>query len=123
MSSWVAPAVAAEMWGTSLQQVMEWVANGTVASYVDGQFLFVDIASRGYERAAQPPPPAPTTNQEPEEVVTPEELTALTRPATEYPVDEDTLPEHEDDSPQRDISQWRSARQSASRQRKAPKVA
>jgi hypothetical protein len=117
MSSWVAPSVAAEMWGISVQQVMDWIANGTVASYADGQFLFVDIASRGYEGATPPAPPAPSAEQT---VVTPQELTALTEDTNDHHLDEDSIPEEEADAPQRDVAQWRTARQNASRQRRPP---
>ena len=41
MSSWVAPSVAAEMWGCSVDQVVAAAAEGTVVSMWDGDFLFV----------------------------------------------------------------------------------
>ena len=47
MSSWVAPSVAAELWGISVDQVLAGIADGSIPSYVDGQFLFVDVRGQG----------------------------------------------------------------------------
>jgi hypothetical protein len=111
------------MWGISVQQVLDWIANGTVASYADGQFLFVDITSRGHDRAKAAAASAPAAE---EDVVTPQELSALTQDTSEqstgneHHVDEDSIPEEEADAPQRDVAQWRTARQNASRQRRPP---
>jgi len=101
MSSWVAPAVAAEIWGVSLEQVMEHIANGTIPSRMDGRFLFVDVAAHGL-----PYPPEPHCSDQ--ALVTPQELMALTGPASD---DEDVL---------LDLSQWREARCLTGRLRRPP---
>ena len=42
MPSWVLPAVAAELWGVSVEQVLADIADGRAASHVQGEFVFVD---------------------------------------------------------------------------------
>jgi hypothetical protein len=70
MSSWVAPSVAAEIWGISIEQILAGVADGSFQSYVDGQFLFVDLEGRGYSK--------PLRHSAAAEIVTEQELAALT---------------------------------------------
>ena len=111
MSSWVAPSVAAEIWGTSVEQILAGIADGSVQSYVDGQFLFVDLEGRGYSK-----PP----RSEAAQVVTEQELAALTfqpavraspsaidRPAQISPEEEEGLRDTEDASAAQD-SDWTS---------------
>jgi hypothetical protein len=43
MPSWVLPAVAAELWGVPVEQVLADIANGRAASRIEGEFLFVDL--------------------------------------------------------------------------------
>jgi hypothetical protein len=114
MSSWVAPAIAAEIWGVSVEHVLAGIANGSIPSHVDGQFLFVDMAGIGFPRSTPRPEP----------VISNDELQALTfQPAAEIEdsiaQDEDVIAEEEDDS-SRDIAQWRTARQQASHTRRPP---
>jgi len=100
MSSWVAPAVAAEIWGLSLEEVMRHIANGTVPSRTDGRFLFVDVAALAMPAV----PPAPDAD----DLVSQQELMALASPAASAA----DLPP--------DISQWREARCRTSHQRRPP---
>ncbi len=114
MSSWVAPAVAAEIWGVSVEHVLAGIANGSIPSHVDGQFLFVDMAGIGFPRSTPRPEPA----------INSDELQALTfQPAAEIEdsiePDEEAIAEEEDDS-SRDIGQWRTTRQQASHTRRPP---
>ena len=44
MSCWVVPAVAAELWGLNINQVLERVRDGHVPSKLEMGFLMVDIA-------------------------------------------------------------------------------
>jgi hypothetical protein len=121
MASWVAPAIAAEMWGVSVDFILAGIADGSISSCVDGQFLFVDIAASGY--AASTPRPAPAEHP----ILSKEELQALTfQPVSD--VHPESIPdqpqresvnEEEDDS-SRDISLWRISRQQASRLRRPP---
>ncbi len=55
MSSWVAPSVAAEIWGISVEQVLAGIADGSIFSFTDGQFLFVDIRGMGLMPGASSP--------------------------------------------------------------------
>jgi hypothetical protein len=43
MPSWVLPAVAAELWGVSIEHVLAEVAAGRVRSRTEREFTFVDI--------------------------------------------------------------------------------
>jgi hypothetical protein len=128
MSSWVAPSVAAEIWGISIDQVLAGIASGSVKSYIDGQFLFVDLEGHGYSK----PPRSPTA-----EIVTEQELAALTfqpfdRQPEISPEEEASLRDAEgaEATPQdplwteeedfRDVTLWRTARQQAARLRRPP---
>jgi hypothetical protein len=116
MSSWVAPAIAAEIWGVSVEQILAGIANGSIPSYVDGQFLFVDMAGNGFPRS--------TPRRQP--VVSSDELQALTfQPAVEagaaFGPDDDSLQEDEDGS-FHDITLWRTAREQASHLRRPPQA-
>ena len=117
MPSWVAPSVAAEIWGVSVDHILSGIANGSIPSFVDGQFLFVDMAGHGF---AQSTPRRETR-------VTAEEIRALTfepivRPAQNDSAEEDEdIPIDEDDSDSsRDVALWRTARQQASHFRRPP---
>jgi hypothetical protein len=71
MSAWVAPSIAAEIWGISVDQVLAGIADGSIQSYVDGQFLFVDLGRNGL-------PKTMPRERKAEAVVTDEEIAALT---------------------------------------------
>ena len=61
MSCWVVPAIAAELWGVTLAQVLAGIADGTVRWQREHGFLFVDAAGRCQcthtTRKPQGPPP------------------------------------------------------------------
>src|SRR3954468_3692676 len=61
MPGWVLPAVAAELWGVPIEQVMADVAAGRVHSRVEGEFIFVDVQPAGADEPQRAPavPPAP----------------------------------------------------------------
>lgn len=61
MACWVVPAMAAEFWGISVEQVLGRVRDGSVASKQDCGFTFVDVAPW----AAEAPPPVRTVPHEP----------------------------------------------------------
>jgi hypothetical protein len=119
MSSWVAPAVAAEIWGVSVDHVLDGIANGSIPSHVDGQFLFVDMAGIGFPRSTPRP-------QITEPVVSSDELRALTFQPIGEPDDlavrEEDLICEEADGSYRDVGLWRSAREQASRTRRPPEA-
>ena len=55
MPCWVAPVVAAELWGVSLGHVLGAIADGTIPSHQEYGFTLVDVAPDG----ALPPAPRP----------------------------------------------------------------
>jgi hypothetical protein len=118
MSAWVAPSIAAEIWGISVNDVLAGIADGSIQSYVDGQFLFVDLGRHGLPLSTPRP-----VNTDP--IVTHEEIAALTfTPIMSEP--QPSLSEGEDiveDSPDEgryDVGQWRSARRQTSQVRRPP---
>jgi hypothetical protein len=121
MSAWVAPSVAAEMWGISVDEVLAGIADGSIQSYVDGQFLFVDLGRNSF-------PKTMPRESKPGPVVTQEELAALTfqpverspdsLPLESMPVDDETLQVTDDDF--HDVTNWRTAREQTSRLRRPP---
>ena len=125
MSAWVAPSIAAEIWGVSVDHILAGIADGSIQSFVDGQFLFVDLHGRGFAQSS----PRPTVS---EPVVTKEEFAALTfRPidrAQEFPpefpqessADESPSNESAPDESSQDVSQWRTAREQTSHLRQPP---
>src|SRR4051812_14519204 len=44
MACWVVPTVAAEMWGVTVQQVLDAILSGSISSRQDSDFTFVDVA-------------------------------------------------------------------------------
>ena len=69
MGCWVAPAIAAELWGMSIKDVLDLILHGRVQSRQDGEFSFVRLAE--YSPVGQRRPPAerpatftPVTSQE-----------------------------------------------------------
>jgi len=116
MSSWVAPAVAAEIWGVSVEHVLDGIANGSIPSHVDGQFLFVDMAGIGFPRS--------TPRVQP--VVSSDELRGLTfQPVVEtdeLAAREEDLISEEADGSYRDVGLWRTAREQASLTRRPPQA-
>jgi hypothetical protein len=116
MSSWVAPSIAAEIWGISVEQIMAGIANGSIPSYVDGQFLFVDIAGQGIV-------PSSPLSKAAESVVSAREFAALTfepRDAEPSPQSTDASPIDEKEEVVRDAGNWRSARRQSERLRQPP---
>src|SRR5580704_15036195 len=118
MSSWVAPSVAAELWGISVDQVLAGIADGSIPSYVDGQFLFVDVRGKGISPTS---PQADSTQS----VVTEEEFAALTfeprESETNLPSDDEPADEQQEESA-RDVGSWRTARQESARTRRPPQA-
>src|SRR5438045_6374608 len=102
MSCWVVPTVAAELWGVSLEIVLERARSGLIHSKSENGFMFIDVAPAG--ECCGPPrglrgPHPPTFT-----IVTPEEVSALINPAPMV----------------HDPQDWRFARQLASRSRRPP---
>jgi hypothetical protein len=62
MSCWVVPIVAAEIWGVSLNEVLQRIHNGAVISKMEYGFLLVDTAPLGpmFKSSATPGRKPPT---------------------------------------------------------------
>lgn len=76
MACWVAPAVAAEYWGVSLEEVWNRVQNGSTACKSESGFTFVDVApdSPEFHASALAPAAAPVltyvaVDRQPEAVI------------------------------------------------------
>ena len=115
MSCWVVPTVAAELWGVSVEHVIQCIRSGQLASRSEAGFTFVDIAP---ETSINKPPTYT--------VITAEEFAALTGHGpqdvsdevdVEIVDDEDALCEAESGK----LADWRAAREQASRMRIAPR--
>src|SRR3954468_20420339 len=78
MPCWVAPAVAAEMWGMPVDHVMAKVRDGVIPSKIEAGFQFVDILPEPWAPAAVAPsgPPPETFIS-----MSDAELQALSQPA------------------------------------------
>ena len=147
MSAWVAPSIAAEIWGISVDQVLAGIADGSIQSCVDGQFLFVDLSRNGLPKST----PRESNN---ESIVTREEMAALTFEPTgqqfEIPSQSETLCSSEEilpveissvvissegisgdelspeemlqvtESDFRDVAHWRTAREQTAQIRRPP---
>jgi len=63
MPCWVVPAIAAELWGVTVNHVLAGIRDGSVATREEHGFVFVDVAPGGYtfQRALRPDEPRPPT--------------------------------------------------------------
>lgn len=133
MPSWVLPAVAAELWGVPLEQVLADMAAGRVRSRTERDFTFVDIdpdntveepdARRlAYRRSLAWAMVAPSTP-----IVTAEERDALlTEPIGDTPVAGEDAPLGDAPEPMQltedDIPDWDAVRARVARTRRPPQA-
>ena len=105
MSCWVVPTIAAELWGVSVQQILEGMENGHIPSKQELGRTFVDVApeSPKIQTPAQMRPAVPPTYT----VVSNEEMDARMSDETE---DQQTI----------DLGDWREAREGAEKRRRPP---
>jgi hypothetical protein len=143
MPCWVAPAVAAEMWGMPVDHVMAKVREGAVPSKSEAGFLFVDIMPEPWVPAAQAPdgPPPETyvsvSDAEIEALAEPLEATApalafdapvytsspfVTQTTIRYAEDEEdgAEPFQDEETPTFSAKDWRRVRAETGRLRKPP---
>ena len=137
MACWVAPAIAAELWGLDVDHVLGAVADGSIPSRQEFGFTVVDVApnSATYQRQRRPDEPAPPTyvavsrdsdegdtsgllpifpTDQPESIPVPV-------PVDETLVEDPEIPpldEEEDDKP---ITNWRDVRSRVGRSRVPPR--
>ncbi len=104
MSCWVVPSIAAELWGVSVQQVLDGMSGGHIPSKNESGFTFVDVApnSPTLETPKKFRPAPPPTYQ----IVTHEEVVALSEDEQE----DETI----------DLGDWREAREGAEKRRIPP---
>jgi hypothetical protein len=115
MSCWVVPALAAELWGISLQQVLKGIKEGTIPSREEHGFTFVQ------------------TGEEAQPIIAPVQMRPADRPSTfimSHSDDkiEDTSDESEDVVTQEEhdalvLPDWRQVRRAVGRTRVPPKMA
>ena len=112
MSCWVVPTVAAELWGVSVEHVIQCIRDGQLVSRREAGFTFVDIA-----------PDANTIKPPTYTIITPEEFAALTGHGPQdvaSDVDVEIVDE-EAETESGNLADWRAAREQASRMRIAPR--
>ena len=116
MSCWVVPTVAAELWGVSVDHVLDCIRSGQLASRREAGFTFVDIAPEANINK----PPTYT-------IITPEEFAALSgADAIQNVTDDVDVEIVPDDESQSEVVEsgnidWRQARVDTSRMRIAPR--
>ena len=124
MSCWVVPALAAEIWGIPLQQILDAVRAGTLPTKDSIGLTFVDVAPTGPQVTTgyRPPAAMPETFK-----IAPlaEELTHAEHDALHDREEEQSAREEEILSPvdehEEGTLDWRAARRSASRLRRPPR--
>ncbi len=117
MSCWVAPSVAAEFWGVSIERVLEMMQTGSVPCKTELGFSLLDISSGNTTqgvRDSAPPPPTYKQSATDEATVDTSDFTNLLIAAANIP-----LPVEEAATPALDFD-WRRGRRVASLTRRAP---
>jgi hypothetical protein len=146
MPCWVAPVVAAELWGVSLEHVLCAIADGSIESRREYGFVVVDVAPTGAvpepRKRAGPPPPtyvviSDGVHSAPESSVLPVAVPwGMNVPGPEPmsvppplvpddvpeipPIIDDELPPLDDEEDDKPIGNWRQVRSSVGRSRKPP---
>jgi hypothetical protein len=124
MSCWVVPTIAAEIWGVSVDSILQRVRDGDLAHRVDEGFMFVDV-----EPVKVVPPPTFTILSAAEvEALRATEVEQFIEPAPEpapAPAPEATIDEEESQSPDDDeasvdLGDWRAARRRTGMKRIPP---
>jgi hypothetical protein len=148
MPCWVAPVVAAELWGVSLEHVLGAIADGSIPSRREYGFDVVDVAPDGAVPTprrpdGKPPKTYVTVSEAEEEVpelpvavpwadgvpgpasdsvaewIAPQEE-APTVPAIVPEIEDPELPPLDDEEDDRPIADWRQVRSSVGRTRRPP---
>lgn len=111
MSCWVVPAIAAELWGISLEQVVQAMKTGRVPSRNEFGFSLVDVApnSPGSQPTARPKHLRPPTFAEPKPA----------RKAVQAQVTKTTHPSIAMDNDEGDLT-WLEIREQVSQLRRPP---
>ncbi len=118
MSCWVAPSIAAELWGISLDQVMAKARQGEVASCTEHGFFLVGLASDLAAQQDRSNPPTYTPVDSPINAV---ELEALTEDDKSIDAaDNETAGAIPLDEESAELEDWREVRKRMGRMRIPP---
>lgn len=127
MSCWVAPSIAADMWGLSLAEVMSLTERGEIQSQTTHGFFLVDLHR---QIIVEPPPPTFIDMSRQELTALGEEIARSTsassdEPASHSPVEPSNLPATEimpssQDEESVSIEDWREVRRRTGRLRVPP---
>jgi hypothetical protein len=119
MPCWVVPTLAAELWGVSVETILDGIRDGSIPSRNEGGFVFVAAYQDVASKAARPPTFTVITQQELHALMEePPPAEGLADEASDEP---DTLPESNE--PQRDIADWRQIRAATAHRRRPPVAA
>jgi hypothetical protein len=134
MSCWVVPTIAAELWGVSIDHVLQQVRDGHLPHRVHEGFMFVDVAPHGggcgiVKPAAMNPPTFTALSEAEIDALCDETVADIEAAETvEAHADvEDRNEEEESQSPADDeasvdLGDWRAARQRVGRTRIPPRA-
>ena len=61
MSSWVAPELAAELWGTTIDDILDRICAGELRTREEGGFIFIDVNAPRLRPENRPPTVIPAT--------------------------------------------------------------
>ena len=137
MACWVAPAIAAELWGLDLDHVLGAVADGSIPSRKEFGFTVVDVApnSATYQRQRRPEEPPPPTyvvvSRDTDEADLSDLLpifpadqsdpVPVPLPVDETLVEDPEIPPLDDEEDDKPISNWRDVRSRVGRSRVPPR--
>lgn len=132
MSCWVAPSLAAELWGISIEQVLQRTRSGEVACCEDYGFFLVDVAPESpaidIGRSAAPPPATfvPISAEEMNALAgEPTDSTPPDSAPSSQPEDAPAHPQedegHDPPAPAVPFEEWRNVRRRMSRLRIPPR--
>src|SRR4051794_24771063 len=107
MSCWVVPTIAAELWGCSVDQVMSKIRSGELPTRDEAGWTFVDVA-----------PDSPTI--ESPKCMRPSTYTDVLSAAEVEALESPMKIAASSESDEREMGDWREARQNASTTRRAP---
>ncbi|HEV2292918.1 MAG TPA: hypothetical protein VGR35_03630 [Tepidisphaeraceae bacterium] len=125
MSCWVVPTIAAELWGVSVEHVLQRVRGGELAHRVDEGFLFVDVIPPAPPKVERPPTFTALSAAEVEALANDEQEQSPVDSHDDEGLQEQYSDGEESQSPDDDeasieLGDWRAARQRVSRTRIAP---
>jgi hypothetical protein len=125
MSCWVVPTIAAELWGVSVDHVLQQVRDGHLSHRLDEGFMFVDVAPNGggcgiVKPVAMNPPTFTVLSEAEVEALCDETVADIEADADEDGDEEAESQSPGDDEASVDLGDWRAARQRVSRMRIPP---